>query len=409
MSKMRMKIKDLRAREIKDSRKKPTIEVELKTERGIFTASSPSGKSKGRNEALELRDQDGGVKKAIENINGIIAKKLKNLEVSDQNQLDRLMIKTDGTENKSNLGANAMLAVSIAICRAGAGAGKLPLYEYISKLSDNKLSIPVPSFNILEGGEHAENDLDIQEFMVVPQKKSFSENFILANKIYGNLKGILIKSYGLPAQAGEIPMGDEGGFAPLISKTEQALFLLKNAIGSEEAKIIIDSAASRFFKNGKYALEGKEFSRNGLLDFYKDMTSRFPIIAIEDPFQEEDWQGFVEISKELKNTIIIGDDLTTTNIKRAKEAKAKNACNGIIIKPNQIGTITETVETAKLAKSYGWKIMVSHRSGETMDSFISDLAVGIGADFIKSGSPSQPERMVKYNRLLEIESELSKK
>jgi enolase len=281
----------------------------------------------------------------------------------------------------------------------------------------------LPSFNILEGGEHVHpvkssssevsnevgqfnraNDLDIQEFMVVPQKKSFSENFISANKIYNNLKEILIKNYGE-----KLATGDEGGFAPPLSKTEQALFLLKSAIGNEDLKIIIDAAASQFYKDGKYLLEGKESTRSDLVDFYKDLVKRFPIIAIEDPFAEDDWQGWKEISNikyQISKIIIVGDDLTTTNTKKIKEAKAKNACNGIVIKPNQVGTVTEAIEAVKLAKSYGWKIMVSHRSGETMDSFISDLAVGIGADFIKAGSPSQPERMVKYNRLLEIEEEL---
>ena len=394
------KIKDIIAREIKDSRGEMTVEVELKTGKGSFVASCPSGKSTGKNEAVALPTQ-----KAVENVNKIISPKLKDWNVSEQKALDELMIKIGGTGNKSKLGANAILPVSIAICRAGAASEKLPLYSYIVKLCEvrprKKSSLPFPSFNILEGGAHADNDLDIQEFMVVPQKKSFYENFALGNKIFNNLQKLIEENYGK-----NIPMGDEGGFALPITKAEQALFLLKNAIGNEDVKIIIDAAASQFFKNDKYILEEKEISRSELIDFYKDLVWRFPILAIEDPFQEDDWQGFQEIVTELTETTIIGDDLTTTNTKRIKEAKAKNACNGIVIKPNQIGTVTETIEAVKLAKSYGWKIIVSHRSGETMDSFISDLAVGIGADFIKSGSPTQPERMVKYNRLLEIENEL---
>lgn len=401
------KIKEIRAREIKDSRGNPTVEVELETEKGNFVASVSSGASTGKNEALELRDEDGkSVSKAIKNINKIIAPELKGINPANQKELDELMIKLDGTENKSKLGANAILPVSIAICRAGAIAEKLSLYQYIAKLSGNNIEskIPFGCFNFIEGGKHAVNDLNIQEFMVVPQKKSFTENLILANKIFSSLKEILEKNYGA-----DLKIGDEGGFAPQISKAEQALFLLKNAIGGADAKIIIDAAASQFFKNGKYVLEQKEFSRAELLDFYKDLSKRFEIIGIEDPFAEEDWEGFKEIKKELPEIIIIGDDLTTTNIKKINVAKTKNACSGIIIKPNQIGTVSETIEAAKLAKSFGWKIIVSHRSGETMDDFIADLAVGVGADFIKSGSPIQPERMVKYNRLLDIENELSRK
>lgn len=395
------KIKNIEAREIKDSRGDRTIEVELKTGRGSFAASCPSGKSMGKNEAAAL-----SVPRAIENVNKIIAVKLKGWAVTEQKAIDDLMVKLDGTENKSRLGANAILPVSTAVCRAGAETKKIPLYRYIMeignwKMKNSNLRMPLPAFNFIEGGAHADNDLDIQEFMIMTEKKSFKENLILANKIFGNLKDILAKNYGP-----DLKTGDEGGFAPPISKTEQVFFLLKNAAGNEEIKIIIDAAASQFFNNGKYFLEGKELSRSELLDFYRDLAQRFPIVAIEDPFSEEDWLGFQEMRKEMSNTIVIGDDLTTTNIKRIKEAQSKKACNGIIIKPNQIGTVTETIEAAKLAKSYGWKIIVSHRSGETMDNFIADLAVGVGTDFIKSGSPTQPERMVKYKRLLEIENEL---
>ncbi len=398
------KIKEIIAKEIKDSRGNPTIEVELETEKGSFIASCPSGASTGKNEALELRDEDGrGVSRAIKNVNKILAPKLKGKNPENQKELDNLMIELDGTENKSKLGANAILPVSMAICRAGAGAEKLPLYKYIANIAENNtsLKIPLPSFNILEGGAHAKNDLDIQEFMIVCQKKIFSENLVLVNRIFNNLQEILIKNYG-----SDLQMGDEGGFAPEISKTEQALFLLKNAIGENiDVKIALDCAASQFYKDGKYLLEKKEYTKSALLDFYKDLLQRFPIISIEDPFAEEDWRGFEEILKELPNTIIVADDLTTTNIKKIKEAHSKNTCNGVIIKLNQIGTVSETIKAVRLAKSYGWKTIVSHRSGETMDDFIADLAVGIGADFVKSGSPAQPERMVKYNRLLEIENE----
>ncbi len=404
------KIKEIIAREIKDSRSKPTVEVEITTDKGSFVASCPSGASTGKNEALELRDADGrGVTQAIKNVNEIIAPKLKGKDPVNQKALDELMIALDGAENKSQLGANAILPVSMAICRAGAGAKKLPLYTHISQLANfgAKPSLPQPMFNLLEGGAHAvgRNDLKAQEFMVVPRKKTFAENILLGSNIFDNLKKVLAHNFGEV----EIAMGDEGGFAPDIDTTEQALFLLKNAIAKEDATIALDIAASQFFNGEKYLLDGQELSRAGLLDFYTELAARFAIISIEDPFAEEDWEGFKLIVRQMPNITIVGDDLTTTNIKKIKEAKSKNACNGVIIKPNQIGTVSETIEAANLAKSYGWKIMVSHRSGETMDTFIADLAVGVSADFIKSGSPSQPERMVKYNRLLEIETELNKK
>ena len=396
------KIKEIKAREIKDSRGNPAVEVELKTERGSFVTSCPSGASTGKNEAVALP-----VEQAIENVNKIIGPKLIGENPAEQGEIDGLMIKLDGTSNKSNLGANAILSVSMAICRADATAEKLPLYQYISNLTKvgTSLKMPFASFHFIEGGVHATNNLNFREFMVVPQGKLFSNNLILANKIFNNLKEILIKNYG-----GNLKFGDEGGFAPPISKTEQALYILKNAIGdNQNVKMAIDCAASQFYKGGKYFLDGREFSRQELVEFYKDLVSRFEIISVKEPFSEDDWQGFKDIKKELPETIIVGNDLTTTNIKRIKEAHNKDCCNGVIIKPDQIGTVTETMEIVNLAKSYGWKIIVSHQSGETMDSFISDLAVGVGADFIKFGSPSQPERMVKYSRLLEIETELIKK
>lgn len=403
------KIKNIIAREIKDSRGNPTVEVVLGTEKGEFVASVPSGASTGKNEALELRDADGkGVQNAISNVNKIIAPKLKNLNPENQKEIDEVMIKLDGTENKSKLGANAILAVSMAVCRAGAGAKKVPPYKHISELceigSHTKLKIPLAMFNILEGGRHAKNNLAIQEFMIVPQKESFAENLVLCNKIFQNLSDILTKNFGA-----NVIMGDEGGFAPQISKTEQALYLLKSAISGENCKIAIDCAASEFYKDGKYVLDGQEFTETGLLELYNGLANSFPIISIEDPFAEEDWNGFEFIVRQIGNKIsIIGDDLTTTNIKRIKEAHNKKACNGVILKLNQIGTVFETIQARNLAKSFGWKTIVSHRSGETMDSFIADLAVGLSTDYIKSGSPAKEERMVKYNRLLEIENEIKK-
>lgn len=401
------KIKEIIAREIKDSRGKPTVEVEVITEKGSFVAACPSGASTGKNEALELRDEDKrGVLKAIKNVNEIIASKLKGKNPIDQKGIDQIMIDLDGTPNKSKLGANAILPVSMAICRAGAAAQKISLYQHISNISGNALRMPFPSFNILNGGAHAKNELEIQEFMVVPKKKTFRENLILGSNVFNKLTELLKKAHG------NVPdMGDEGGYAPQISTADQALFLIKNSIGDNaDVSIALDCAASEFYRDGKYVPEkGKELSRTEMVAFYQDLVARFPIISIEDPFSEDDWEGFKEIHKALPDTVIIGDDLTTTNIKMIKEAESKKACNGIIIKLNQIGTVSETIDAVNLAKSYGWKIMVSHRSGETMDNFIADFSVGVGADFIKSGAYTKPERIVKYDRLLEIEQELIKK
>ena len=405
------KIKNIKAREIKDSRGKPTVEVELETEKGIFVASVPSGASTGENEALELRDADGkGVSSAIKNVNEIIAPKLKGKDVLNQKEIDDFMIALDGTENKSKLGANAILAVSIAVCKAGAAAKKVPLYKHLADLSENKsaLFIPLPMFNILNGGRHVHKEphLDIQEFMVVPHKKTIAENLVVCNKIFNNLKVEVEKDFGKE----NLDLGDEGGFAPPINSVERALFLLRGATeGEADVKFALDSAASEFYQNGKYILEKNELTRSQLVDFYKNLANEFPIISFEDPFSEEDWEGFKEFTSAMPGKIIIADDLTTTNIKRIKEAHNKSACNGVLIKLNQIGSVSETIEAINMTKSFKWKVAVSHRSGETMDNFIADLAVGTGADFLKSGSPAKPERMVKYQRVIEIEQELNKK
>lgn len=401
------KIKDIIAREIKDSRGKPTIEVEVETDKGSFVDSVPSGASTGVNEALELRDEDGkGVLTAIKNINEIIAPKLKGMDVIEQKEIDRTMIELDGTENKSKLGANAILAVSMAVCRAGAGAKKVPLYEHIAEISMNveDLNIPLPMFNILNGGAHAKNELDIQEFMIIPNKKTFAENLVVCNRVFNNLKELISKNFG----EDHLGLGDEGGFAPPVSTAEQALFLLKNA-GEKETNLsfALDCAASEFYENGKYIFENRDLTRSELLEFYKNLITEFPIISIEDPFSEEDWEGFKEFTKEMSSKVtIVGDDLTTTNIKMIKDAHNKQAITAVLIKLNQIGSVSETLDAINMTKSFGWKTIVSHRSGETMDNFIADLAVGTGADFLKSGSPAKEERMVKYQRLLEIEQEI---
>lgn len=401
------KITEIIAKEIKDSRGKPTVEVHLTTRDGVFVASCPSGASTGIHEALELRDDDKrGVSKAIANVNDIIAPKLLGMDPSNQRELDDLMIALDGTPNKSKLGANAILPVSMAVARAGAAAKKMALYDHLSEISGNKIGMPLPSFNILNGGAHAKNELELQEFMVVPMKKTFQENLVLGSEVFNKLTELLKQT-----PAGVPEMGDEGGYAPAIATAEQALMLIKSAIGSHaDVKIALDCAASEFYREGKYEVqEGMQLSREQMIDFYKDLVARFPILSIEDAFAEEDWVGFQEIRKALPETIIIGDDLTTTNVTKIKEAESKKACNGIIIKVNQIGTVSETIDAINLSKSYGWKIMVSHRSGETMDNFIADLAVGVAADFIKTGAYTKDVRIVKYDRLLAIEQELTGK
>lgn len=393
------KIKNIIAREIKDSRANPTVEVELETEKGNYIASCPSGASTGKNEAMALPAEA-----AIKNISEIIAPKLKGKDVLNQKEIDGLMIVLDGTENKSKLGANAILSVSVAVCRAGAASKKISLYRHITELAGYQLQtanykLPLAMFNLLEGGVHTnkKTGMACQEFMVMPQKDSFAENLIACNKIFNNLKDILKNP----------EMGFEGGFESPFEKTEQALYSVKSAIDGEKATLTLDFAASEFFDDGKYNIEGRELTRAEMLEFYEDLTKKFPITSIEDPFDEEDWNGFEDIVRQLgQKILIIGDDLTTTNINKIKEAHSKKACNGVILKLNQIGTVSETIEVSNLAKSFGWKTIVSHRSGETMDDFIADFAVGTGADFIKAGSPAKEERMVKYNRLLKIEQEL---
>lgn len=400
-------IKLIRAREIINSRGEPTVEAEVETEDGIFRASVPSGASKGKYEAVELKDGGDrlfgqGVLKAVQNIKEIIEPNLKGKDVSNQEKIDQILIQLDNTKDKSKIGANAILAVSIACCKAGAKAKKVSLYKYISQISDSTFKLPKPCFNVLNGGAHAGNDLDIQEFMIIPQMESFKENLRIGVEIYQELKKILEKKFGKSA----INLGDEGGFAPPLNKTKHALDLVMQAIKSAgyvgKVKIGLDCAASEFFKKGKYILESQEFDSKELLNFYEDLAKEYPILFFEDPFEQDDWPAWEKMS----NLLVVGDDLTVTNPERIKKAHEKKACKGIILKPNQIGTVTETIKAAKLAKEFKWKIIVSHRSGDTCDDFIADLAVGISADFIKSGAPARGERVVKYNRLLRIEQEI---
>ena len=399
-------IKNIKAREILNSKGNFTVEVELETAQGVFRASCPSGGSKGINEAVEIKASE-----AVKNVNEIIDPKLKRKDPVNQKEIDEIMLELDGTKNKSKLGANAILPVSLAVCRAGAAVRKIPLYQYITqifnskfKIQNSKFKMPRPCFNIINGGAHSGSELEIQEFMIVPNREFFSENLRISSQIYQGLKKTLIKIFGKRA----INVGDEGGFVPPISLEREALDLLKNTIREyQNVEIGLDCAASQFYKDDRYQIDGTVFSQDGLMNFYQDLVEVYPIIFLEDPFGEDDWDSFQEITGKFgKKIIIFGDDILTTNTERMKEAKKREICSGAVIKPNQIGTLTETFEAVRLARSFGWKIMVSHRSGETGDDFIADLAVGISADFIKSGAPARGERVAKYNRLLKIEDEL---
>ena len=419
------KIKSVFAREVLDSRGNPTVEVDVSVIASngkliLGREMVPSGASTGKNEALELRDggkrfHGKGVQKAVSNVNKIIAKKLIGKDSSNQKEIDDLMIKLDGTKNKSKLGANAILGVSLACARAASRSEDKKLHDYIAELSGNKgqHTIPVPFMNIINGGQHADNKLKIQEFMIVPEAKCFSDSIRIGSEIYHELKDIIKKKYG----SFSTNVGDEGGFVPPISKVSEAIELIMKAsdnLGYEKnTKIAIDAAATYFYnkKDGDYCIEEKCFmDANGLIDFYCDLIKKYPIVSIEDPFHEEGFNEFALLQKECskfsKNFHVIGDDLTVSNVDRIKTAILKKSCSALLLKVNQIGTLTEAINAANLAKRAGWKVMVSHRSGETESHFISDFAVGLGCGLIKSGAPARGERTSKYNQLLRIEEEL---
>lgn len=413
-----MIIKAIKAREILDSRGNPTLEVDCLTDNGVFTSQVPSGASTGSNEAFELRDGGHrfggkGVLKAVKNVNEIIGPKIVGEDCTCQSKIDEIIIELDGTEGKYNLGANAIVGVSMAVCKAGACAKRLPLYEHIAELSKNEISAPFPCFNIINGGAHSDNGLDFQEFMIVPQSNSFRENLRMGSEIYYQLRKVLKDNY--PDVS--LGSGDEGGFAPMITLPEIALGLIMKAIDgadyTNQVKIILDVAATEFYgevegkRGGFYRFKSGFYSSSDLLKYYSDLIESYPIIGIEDPFAESDWDGFKKINNRLgKKIMVIGDDLTVSNPQLIEKAEIEGACNAVILKINQIGTVSEIIEASNLSKSYGWKTIVSHRSGETTDSFISDLAVGLGADYIKSGAPVRGERLAKYNRLCRIEDKI---
>lgn len=421
------------AREILDSRGNPTIEVDVTTSKGLFRAAVPSGASTGEHEALELRDGDKsrylgkGVLKAVNNVNNIIAPALKGMSAADQEKIDRLMVEElDGSQNewgwsKSNLGANAILGVSLAIARAGAAEKGIPLFQHLAELSGknvNDLVLPVPAFNIINGGSHAGNGLAMQEFMLLPTgAESFRESLQVGAEVYHQLKTVIVKKYGQDA----INVGDEGGFAPSIGDNKEGLNLIMEAIhnSGHESKVELgmDVAASEFFtKDGMYDLNFKnqpndgsdKVSGDGLADIFKGFANDFPLTSIEDPFDQDDWENYAKLTADIGDKVqIVGDDLLVTNPKRVAKAIELKACNALLLKVNQIGSVTESIEACNLSQKAGWGVMMSHRSGETEDHFIADLAVGLCTGQIKTGAPARSERTAKYNQLLRIEETIN--
>lgn len=408
-------IVDIYAREVLDSRGNPTVEVEVITEDGaVGRAIVPSGASTGAFEAVELRDGDKGrylgkgVEKAVENVNNILAEELIGWEVTDQVGLDMAMIELDGTNNKGKLGANAILGVSIAVARAAADELGQELYQYIGGV--NAKTLPVPMMNILNGGEHADNNVDIQEFMVMPVgAKNFKEALRMGAEVFHNLKAVL-KGKGLATS-----VGDEGGFAPNLSSNEEALKTIVEAIEKAgykpgvDIKLALDVAATEMYEDGKYNLKGEGLvkSSDEMIAYYKELVDKYPIISIEDGLDEEDWEGWKKLTDELGDRIqLVGDDLFVTNTERLQRGLDNKTANSILVKLNQIGTITETLDAIELAKRHGYTAVISHRSGESEDTTIADLAVATNAGQIKTGAPSRTDRVAKYNQLLRIEDYL---
>ena len=405
-----MKIKEIKAREILDSRSNPTLEVTMVLENGVeATSSIPSGASTGSKEALELRDNDEryhgkGVLKAVRNVNEIIFPALYNMDLNIKN-VDKKMLELDGTENKSKLGANAILGVSLCALKCLAKLEGKELFEFVST---GKFNMPVPMINVINGGKHADNNLDIQEFMLVPVQKEEKERIRCASEIFTTLKSIL-KGYHLSTG-----VGDEGGFAPDLKNNEEALMILVKAITESgytpgtDVFFALDVAASELYDGNNYLVDGKKLSKDELFDYYVDLIKKYPIISIEDPFEENDYESFSKLTKYFNGKImIVGDDLFVSQKKYLEKGIELDAGNAILLKANQVGSVTEFLDTIYTAKKNGYKTIISHRSGETMDTFIADLGVGLNLDFIKTGSVSRGERICKYNRLMEIEDKLN--
>ena len=409
-------ITDIRAREILDSRGNPTIEVDIVCSDGSFgRAAVPSGASTGKFEALELRDNNKkrylgkGVKKAVKNVNQVIAKKLIGMDSLNQAEVDKALIKLDGSSDKSNLGANSILGVSLAVAKAASSSLDLPLYSYLGGKNANVL--PVPFMNIINGGAHADNNLDFQEFMIVPHGfKTFSEALRAGVEVFHSLKKILHKK-GLSTS-----VGDEGGFAPTLKSNVQAVELVIDSIikagykSGSQVSIALDVASSEFYRNRKYNIENKVLTTQKLIDLYINWVKNYPIVSIEDPLAETDWNGWTDITSAIGEKVqIVGDDLFVTNTKILEKGIKRMAANAILIKVNQIGSLSETLKAIEMAKNAGYNYMISHRSGETEDSTIADIAVATNAGQIKTGSASRSDRIAKYNQLLRIEEQLGSK
>ena len=405
-----MKIKEIKAREILDSRSNPTLEVTMVLENGVESTSSvPSGASTGSKEALELRDNDEryhgkGVLKAVRNVNEIIFPALYNMDLNIKN-VDKKMLELDGTENNSKLGANAILGVSLCALKCLAKLEGKELFEFVST---GKFNMPVPMINVINGGKHADNNLDIQEFMLVPVQKEEKERIRCGSEVFNTLKSIL-KGYHLSTG-----VGDEGGFATDLKNNEEALMILVKAITESgytpgtDVFFALDVAASELYDGNSYLVDGKKLSKDELFDYYVDLIKKYPIISIEDPFEENDYESFSKLTKYFNGKImIVGDDLFVSQKKYLEKGIELGAGNAILLKANQVGSVTEFLDTIYTAKKNGYKTIISHRSGETMDTFIADLGVGLNLDFIKTGSVSRGERICKYNRLMEIEDKLN--
>jgi enolase len=409
---MSFEIEKIHAREILDSRGNPTVEVEVYTCCGFGRAAVPSGASTGTHEALELRDGGDryggkGVSKAVKNVKSVIAPELTGQDATAQRQLDMQMMELDGTPNKSNLGANAILGVSMAAAKAAASSLGIPLYRYLGGINTTRL--PIPAFNVLNGGKHAGNDLAIQEFMLLPTgAKRFGEGLRMVVETYHSLGKILQGRYG----AGATNVGFEGGYAPPLDKTRSALDAIMSALDAsgyeQEIRIGLDAAASSFYLDGGYSVDGDRLSPGELLDFYAQLVSTYPIVFIEDPFEEEAYDDFARLTARLQGTIIIGDDLYVTNMKRLQKGIEMCATNGLLLKLNQIGTVSEAFDAAQLAFRSSFRVMASHRSAETEDTALADVAVALGCELLKTGAPARSERTAKYNQLLRIEEELGR-
>lgn len=407
---MSIEIEKIHAREILDSRGNPTIEVDVYTGCGFGRAAVPSGASTGVHEALELRDGGDrfggkGVLNAVRNVNEIIAPELLGMDATAQREIDGMMIEKDGTPNKSKLGANAILGVSLGVAKAAASSLDITFYRYLGGV--NTYRLPIPSFNVLNGGKHAGNNLAIQEFMIEPVgAKSFSEGLRMAAETYHALGKILQGRYGV----GATNVGFEGGYAPPLSKTRDALDAILGALDitgyGEEIKIGLDPAASSFYKDGVYSIDGMNLSPEEMIDYYADLVATYPIILLEDPLEEEAYEDFAKITATLPNTIIVGDDIYVTNPTRLKKGIEMHSSNALLLKLNQIGSVSEAFDTANMAFRAGFKIMASHRSAETEDSALADVAVALGTELLKTGAPARSERTAKYNQLLRIQEDL---